>query len=314
MSVITKELAQTELFKDVSDDVIESVRIHATPFELMPGDVLLSPECENHHIYLLLSGTLALHFGSLDSPEIRTLGKGISVGEMSIIDQSTPSAYIVAKENCRIFPVHRDVVHQLVSDTTPIARNLLRLLTMWNRENTQCIISDRSKIGELTNHANIDSLTGLHNRRWLDNALARLLPEAIENSQPLCILLVDVDHFKKYNDTLGHSSGDQALIAIGNVLKSTIRPYDFATRYGGEEFLILLPNTTLNEGVVVAERIRVNVEQTNIVHCDGTPLPGITISIGLVINNVESTCQSLVDDADRQLYYAKQQGRNCIKY
>lgn len=314
MNFITKELAQTELFRDVPDAIIDVVRAQANPLELRQGEVLLTPERENHHIYLLLSGTLALHFGSLESPEVRVLEKGISVGEMSLIDQGTPSAFVIAKENCRVFPVHRDLLHNLVAETNPVTRNLLRLLTGWVKANMECIVMDRSKIGELTNHANIDVLTGLYNRRWLDNALERLLRQAIENEQPLCILLIDVDHFKKYNDTLGHSSGDQALIAIGNIFKTTVRPYDFATRYGGEEFLILLPNTTENEGVAVAERMRLTIEKTTIIDSEGASLPSITISIGLVINNSQSTPNSLVDAADAKLYQAKQQGRNCIRY
>ncbi|MGZ8137354.1 MAG: GGDEF domain-containing protein [Methylococcaceae bacterium] len=312
MSFIAKELAQTELFKDVPDAILDVVRAHASPLELMPGEVLLSPERENHHIYLLLSGTLSLHFGSLDSPEVRVLEKGISVGEMSIIDHAMPSAFVIAREAARVFPVHRDLLLYLVADANPVACNLLRLLTLWIKANTECIVRDRSRIGVLINHANTDALTGLYNRRWLDNALAHLLTEAIGAEEPLCILLVDVDHFKKYNDRLGHLAGDQALITIGNSLKTLIRPYDFATRYGGEEFLILLPNTTKNEGVAVAERIRLSIEKKAITR-DGVRLPGITVSIGLVINTPDSTPKSLIDAADAKLYQAKQQGRNCIK-
>ena len=236
MDAITKELAQTELFVDVPYPILEFVKAQATPFELQCGEVLLSPDEENHYIYLLLSGTLGIHFGSLDSQEIRVVEKGLSVGEMSIIDQSKPSAYVVAKENCRVFPIHRDILQHLIADINPVVRNLLQVLTRWIKANTECMVSNTSKIGELTNHASTDALTGLHNRRWLDSALAHFLAEALDTNLPLCLLLIDVDHFKKYNDTLGHLAGDQVLIFIGNSLKSTVRPHDFASRYGGEEF------------------------------------------------------------------------------
>lgn len=314
MSFVAAELAQTELFRDTPENTLNLVFEHAAPLELAKGEILLSPERENDHVYLLLSGVLSVHFGSLDSPEIRELTKGVSVGEMSIIDGTPPSAYVIAKEASRVFPIHREVLHKLVSDTSPVAGNLLRLLTQWLKDNTQRIMKDRTQIWELTDHANVDALTGLYNRRWLDNALVRLHAQAIKGEQPLCILVIDVDHFKKYNDTQGHLGGDQALIAMGEVLKTTVRPYDFATRYGGEEFLVILPNTILDEGIAAAERIRQSVEKKGITSAEGIPLPGITISIGLAMNKPDSTPQSLIAAADAQLYRAKEAGRNCVRY
>jgi diguanylate cyclase (GGDEF)-like protein len=313
MVALAEELAQTELFLSVPENIIQLVMTQAAPLELVKGDVLLSPEHDNNHIYLLLSGKLSIHFGSLDSPEIRELHKGVSVGEMSIIDGPQPSAYVVAKEPSRVFPIHRDLLYELVAKTSPVGSNLLRLLTQWMKANTQSIVKDRKQIWELTDHANIDALTGLYNRRWLDNALARLLKQAKKSELHLCILIVDVDLFKKYNDTQGHLGGDQALIAMGEVLKTTVRAYDFATRYGGEEFLILLPNTDRNEGLIVAERIRLATEKKSILSADGSPLPSITISIGLAMREKDSTAQSLIAAADAQLYRAKKEGRNCIR-
>ena len=314
MSSVAEELAQTELFRDVPENFLYLVLEHATPLELARGDVLLSPERENYHIYLLLSGSLAVHFGSVDSPEIRELTKGVSVGEMSIIDGTQPSAYVIAKEASRVFPIHCDMLNGFVADNCPLAGNLLRLLTHWLKDNTQRIVKDRMQIWELTDHANVDALTGLYNRRWLDNALVRLLVQAIKGEQPLCILIIDVDHFKKYNDTQGHLGGDQALIALGVVLKTTVRPYDFATRYGGEEFLVILPNTTHDEGIAVAERIRQAVEKKVITSLDEKPMPGITISIGLAMNQAHFNPQSLIAAADAQLYRAKEGGRNCVMH
>jgi len=314
MSPVAEELAQTELFHDAPEDILNIVLEHAEPFELMSGDVLLAPRRDNQHIYLLLSGTLAVHFDSLDSPEIRELPKGVSVGEMSIIDGTAPSAYVVAKENCRVFPIHRDLLNDLIADTSPVARNLLRLLAQWMKANTQRIVKDRTQILELTDHANVDAMTGLYNRRWLDNAFSRLLEQASRSEQPLCILMIDVDHFKQYNDTQGHLSGDRALVAMGEVLKTTVRPYDFATRYGGEEFLVILPNTNKKEAVVIAERIRKVAAEKSIISVNAEPLPKISVSIGLAESNSDSTIQSLLTEADAQLYKAKNDGRNCVKH
>lgn len=121
-------------------------------------------------------------------------------------------------------------------------------------------------------------------------------------------------YFKKYNDNLGHLAGDQVLVAIGKCLKNAMRPFDFATRFGGEEFLILLTDTSLSEGIAVAERIRLTIEKLTIGNQDGVMLPGVTISIGLVVNNAKSTPKSLIQSADTKLYQAKQDGRNCVRF
>lgn len=314
MSSLADQLAETELFKGASKAVLDAIAARAQPFRLEKGALLLSPELSNDRIYILLSGKLGLHFESLDSPEIREIGKGVSVGEMSLIDGMRPSAFVIAKEDCQLFPVQRDSLQQLIADASPVAGNLLKLLTTWMRDSTQRIVQDRIQIWELTNHANVDALTRLYNRRWLDNALPRLLEQAEKGTQALCLLLIDVDHFKKYNDMQGHLGGDQALIAMGEVLRNTVRPYDFATRYGGEEFLVILPNTHLSEGIAAAERIRQNAENKVIASPDGAPLPGITISIGLAMSEPASTPQSLIATADAHLYRAKAGGRNCIRH
>ena len=314
MPPLMQELAKTELLRQVSDDILKQILAHAEPLEFSPGDILLSPEQDNQYIYLLLSGTLTVHFDTPDSPAIREVTEGFSVGEMSIIGDTAPSAYVKAKGFCRTFPIHRDFLLELIKNAQPIAYNLLRLLTEWMKANTQKIISDQVQISELANQANIDGLTGLYNRRWLDNALPRILTQMISVAQPLCILIIDIDHFKKYNDLHGHQGGDIALIYMGNVVKSNIRPYDFAARIGGEEFMVLLPNTDLSVGITLAERIRQETENQKIIHPDGAGMPGITVSIGIALSDAKSTPQALFSAADKQLYSAKQSGRNCVKY
>ncbi len=314
MKHLITELTQTELLKDTPDAIVETIGAGQQEIELQAGELLLSPEQDNHHVYLVLSGTLGLHFGSLNSPEIRVLKQGDSVGEMSVIDPSKPSAYVVARETCRVFPIHRDKIQHFVSDANPIVRNLLKVLTNWIKVNTEYMDNNNSKIGELTAYASTDALTGLYNRRWLDSALEHLLMEAIETGRPLCLLLIDVDKFKHYNDTFGHLAGDQALTALGHTLKNVVRPQDFAARFGGEEFLILLPNTNIAESTLVAERIRHIIESKAITTAEGSALPGVTVSIGLAVNNDISTPKSLIDLADAKLYEAKQQGRNCVRF
>jgi diguanylate cyclase (GGDEF)-like protein len=303
-----EELARTELFRGVSHATIRQLADGHSVQTLEPGEVLLAPGSDNHHLYLLLSGVLVVRFGAVDSPDIREVAAGLSVGELSILDGNQPSAYVIAKTPCRVFALHHEPVLTLISDTCPVARNLLAIMARWVRGNTDHIVHARSRINELTDHAHIDTLTGLYNRRWLDQAH----PELLIAGKTLCLLMLDVDHFKYYNDNHGHPAGDCALTTLGRVLHSTVRPRDFAVRYGGEEFLVLLPGTTRDEGLVIAERIRANAETQKITDSSGHPLPGITLSIGLALHRSNERYEELVNRADAELYRAKQVGRNRI--
>lgn len=314
MMMLKQVLANTELLKDSSEELLQQVLDHANPMELNPGVILLSPEYDNQHIYILLSGVLTLHFNSSDDTVIHEFLPGQSVGEMSIIDDGKPSAYVKAKEYCQLFPLHRDFLHGLITHAHPVTRNLLRLLTRRMKDDIQRMVKDRLYISELTNQANVDVLTGLFNRRWLDNAFPLLLSQADQLKQTLCLLVIDIDYFKTYNDTHGHLGGDQALMSMATVLKTRIRPYDFAVRYGGEEFVVILPNTPQSEGVEIAEHIRAEIAQQLIIPTDSAMLSNITVSIGIATSNPQTSTKSIIAAADQKLYLAKQQGRNCVRY
>lgn len=165
---------------------------------------------------------------------------------------------------------------------------------------------------EYQNHAIVDVLTGLHNRRWLDDVFARQLARCTEEGHDLSLIMVDADHFKSYNDTQGHLGGDCALRALGAVIIDNIRPNDLAARYGGEEFAILLPNTSLAKAVTMAERLRIEVEKMPITAPDNRSLPSITVSLGLAEMQKGDTLATLIASADAALYRAKQKGRNRV--
>lgn len=161
-------------------------------------------------------------------------------------------------------------------------------------------------------HASVDALTGLHNRRWLDETFARQIARCAQERQDVILIMLDIDHFKRYNDTHGHIGGDCALRTLGKAIAGHIRPNDLAARYGGEEFVLLLPNTNLDQATTVAERLRLAVEKTPIHDLDGTRLPSITVSLGMAELNSGDTLETLVRSADAALYRAKQGGRNRI--
>jgi diguanylate cyclase len=122
--------------------------------------------------------------------------------------------------------------------------------------------------------------------------------------------MIDVDHFKGYNDLNGHQGGDQALRSLGALLLNQLRASDMAARYGGEELCIIMPDTTIDEGVAIAERIRRAVARSLIKAQDGTSLPGITLSMGIVVSHRDDSVTTLISRADKLLYQAKDEGRD----
>lgn len=165
---------------------------------------------------------------------------------------------------------------------------------------------------ELVRLARFDELTGLYNRRYLLERLAQEALRAKRYGSPLCLMILDVDHFKHINDTYGHLIGDQVLARIGNILRDTIRVTDIAGRYGGEEFCIVLTETSLQGACVMAERLRQRIAAEACSADDGTTFQA-TCSIGVAPYTPDlPDMQAFLVRADRALYKAKASGRNRV--
>lgn len=176
------------------------------------------------------------------------------------------------------------------------------------RELNASFIKLQSLNDQLENLSITDGLTGIFNRRHLDKLLQSEWHRLAREKQSVCILMIDIDHFKKFNDEKGHQAGDEVLRLTAATITAQIRrPADFACRYGGEEFTVVLPCTDSNGGMIMAEKIRLAVSQKS--EGLGTPL---TISIGLasIIPSAAMTAETLIEQADSALYCAKKSGRN----
>ncbi|MBF0380014.1 MAG: diguanylate cyclase [Magnetococcales bacterium] len=172
-------------------------------------------------------------------------------------------------------------------------------------------VTAEKKLEEQLRHiATTDALTGLNNRRMFDESLVAEIGRSTRYKQVMSLILFDVDHFKKFNDTHGHDQGDRVLEAVGKQMKSTMRNLDISCRYGGEEFVAILPNTNERGAMFSAERLRSDIEAMVV---DGLK---VTISLGVVVYKDFETKMSgekLVKLADNALYQAKRAGRNCVQ-
>jgi two-component system cell cycle response regulator len=158
-----------------------------------------------------------------------------------------------------------------------------------------------------------DALTGLHNRRYMESHLATLVEQAQGRGKPLALLIVDIDFFKSINDTHGHDAGDDVLREFAIRLKKSIRGIDLACRYGGEEFVIVMPETDMAVAAVVAERIRRRIATEPFAVASGAAAVPVTISIGLAALAVaDDSPAGILKRADQALYRAKRDGRNRV--
>lgn len=157
-----------------------------------------------------------------------------------------------------------------------------------------------------------DGLTGLYNHRHFQELLSQEIEKSETNGDSLCVLMLDVDFFKKYNDNYGHICGDMLLKQLSKVITNNVRIGDRVARYGGEEFAVILPGCTLKEGIAIGEKIRKSVERHWFIQ-DKNDRGRITISAGLAIHRPQSDKMDLIQRADQALYQAKQAGRNKLE-
>ncbi len=301
-------LAGLDLFQDVDPDGITGHLRRCRRRDVASGEVLLSPERANQHVYIVLSGRLRVHLDAVTDPPLTTLEPGACAGEMSIIENKDPSAYVVAAEDAHLMVIDHEALWQMVSASHEFARNLLVVLSQRLRSDNKLILDNAGILREFERNAITDALTELHNRHWLEDMFRRNIKRCHADGEALCLIMLDVDHFKRYNDRNGHVAGDNALCRVAGALRAHFRPGDLIARFGGDEFAVLLPDTRLADAEPTAERVREAVRNTDTE--DDAPL--VTVSMGVAEMAPDDTLEALLNRADSALYRAKLKGRNCV--
>ncbi len=206
----------------------------------------------------------------------------------------------------------KSVVHDLVAATAEV-RSSQKGLEEQLRESQAHVAELKENLETARFETLTDDLTGLGNRKLFDQTIERTLQASKGISAPFCLLMLDIDHFKSFNDTYGHQTGDQVLRLVAITIKNNIKVNDIASRYGGEEFAVVLPDTTLDEAMMYADQIREAVKQRQLVkRSTGESLGNVTISIGAAQYRDGDTVPVLIERADTALYAAKRSGRNKV--
>ncbi|MBI1212107.1 MAG: diguanylate cyclase [Alphaproteobacteria bacterium] len=211
-----------------------------------------------------------------------------------------------------VSPQLRQVIDQVAAATVAMAEKNRTLRTQVDASAKE-VQSLRSQVDTLRKEGQIDALTGLVNRRGFDERIAVAVSEAKLKRKPMSLLMCDIDHFKRFNDTWGHATGDQVLRLVAQCIRTSVRDVDTAARYGGEEMTVILPETGLEGARTVAEKIRKTVEARRIVKkSSGESLGSITLSIGVCQLNPDEGAADFIARTDACLYAAKSAGRNRI--
>lgn len=179
--------------------------------------------------------------------------------------------------------------------------------------NTSEIEALRKNLEKVKKQSTTDALTGLYNRRAFDTAMNRHAKHATQTGQRLCLLMADIDHFKSINDNYGHLVGDNVLRITAEMLKRCVKGKDIVARYGGDEFMILLPDTPLNGALTLAENIRSYFETTKIKRKDTGKIIGtLTLSFGVALYDPGETIDTFIQRLDKAMYHSKENGRNRV--
>jgi diguanylate cyclase (GGDEF)-like protein len=302
-----------QLFRDSDHEPLAASLADCAVVRLAQGQAL--EDSFRARLYIVLSGALAVAADTGTGMADGTVSKilpGESVGEQSVLDGATNLATITATEQTELLVIEADLVWMLIDQSNGLARNLLRLLSFRIRA-ANALLRRRQKLGEFYRQLSMnDGLTGMYNRAWLSDMLPKLVAGAQRAGTPLSVVMIDLDHFKKFNDTHGHLAGDDALRSAAGIIGAALRPSDFAVRYGGEEMLVILPDTSSSRAAMVAGRLCTRMQQAVIFPDLRLPLPHITGSFGVAVLAAGMDELGLIAASDAALYRAKEEGRNRV--
>ncbi len=309
-TLIPREVEMLKILRNVGFESIWGLLANCPLRSLKKGEILFKAGQPNKTMYMILSGKLSVHLQDINDTPAAFLEAGHTVGEISVIDNQPVSANVIADTDVRLLEVDEKTFWRLIDVSHDFARNMLVLFVERMRANNFALSESTFQKKQLEKVAMADGLTGLLNRRWLDENLPRFISRYQFSNKPLSILMIDIDHFKKFNDTYGHVAGDRALMHIAKLFVAGVRPTDFCSRYGGEEFVVILSDTDLTNACSAAERLREHIAVSPMAVNGGKF--NFTISIGIAVLGKTEDMASLISRADACLYRAKHEGRNMV--
>jgi diguanylate cyclase (GGDEF)-like protein len=306
------DLKQIYLLKGVEPESIIGLLDLCTILKLESQEILISPSQANRTIYFVLSGRLRVHYDSIDTKPLGIVGPGESIGEMSLVDYTPASIFVVADEACTILSMDENILWSLVQSSHTAACNLLFALVDKLR-NADAIISGCSELRQqYEQYGSLDVLSGLHNRRWLENMLKRQCLRSSKSKKFLSLIMIGVDHFNEFINRYGHFHGYRVLCSVASTITELLRPTEIIARYGTDEFVVVFPDLDIGITGIIAERLHKGLMHSAPIILNGKSVVHPTVSIGIAEMAADQTSEMLIDAVNRALCKAKEKGGNCI--
>ena len=311
------------------DEVLQNILCSAMGIMDMPAGSIALYEEASRILTLHAHEGLSPAFTSRDRWQVKKGGlthRILEAGEPLVVEDASEAAFfnnpLALDEGIRCLiavplQIQKKIVGILyLNDFVPrrFSKGRLQLLSILGSFATMSI--DNARLHQRTVHmASTDGLTGLYNHRQFKKMLKEEISRSKRYGKPLSLIMLDVDDFKKFNDTYGHPAGDKVLTIVAGILRDLSRESDLAFRYGGEEFVVVLPETAIDEALVAAERIRRVIETDSVPDLNGAVKSGVTVSAGVASCPRDGdSAEDLLKTVDDLLFQAKEQGKNKIHH
>jgi len=339
---LIQQLLQNELFVGISNDEMTHLDQHYfTKLHYQPGDLVIRENDISNELFLILKGTVQITRNTVAGKIsiLITRKEREVIGELGLIENKPRSSSVVCQTHVVLLKIEKDHLFEMLSLMPTLKNNINSIIASRFRQTiyqtsseilkyqimlelNQTIVAQKKELErlnatleeknkELYLMAMTDQLTQINNRCFIMEIITKSFCNCIRYKMVFSCILIDIDHFKKFNDIHGHLAGDFVLKKTAQLLKNLLRNGDYVARFGGEEFLIILPNTPIENASIVAEKIRSTVEKTVYTYNDEIEL-NVTISLGLTNNYLNSPKNEfqMIKNADIALYEAKKNGRN----
>jgi len=305
-------LSQVTIFQRLSNEELSQLAPYFTRNNIGKDDVIFHEGTYGNELFIVADGVIAAFIKLSDNSlrEVARFSKGDFFGDMAIFENDVRSATCIAQTNCTLLSLTADDFFAIMNNHPPIAIKIMYdMLTVISQRllKTGSFLTEMIQWGEAARKRSIiDEFTGVYNRSYFEDTIALLITQ----EKPFCLIMIDLDYFRKINEQFDHQVGDRAILAIVNVLKKIFKESDAICRYGGDEFAIIFNGNNIDEAFNFAEQARVRVHHIN---CHELGMPNFTLSISMGIAAFPQCGKDIIrTKADEALYMAKERGRNCV--
>lgn len=305
-------LAGCRLFAGVPGAVLRDIAASSVGRDVASGDPLIAPGQAHPALYVVMRGELGVYADESARIPLSKIGPGDCAGVETIFRQRPATALVAATHPALVLALSPDLVWDAMQRAPVIAFNVLRLLAEQMRDENAALGGGSDAQNAFDAAARSDSLTGLGNRRWMEDAFERELLRCERSGTPAALLMIDIDRFKNVNNSVGRRIGDAVLARLAELLRRALRPRDLCARFGGEKFCVLLPELGARKAMQTAERLRARIDAQP-AQISREVLVSYSVSIGVAEWRPGQRLDEMVKSAAAALGAAKLAGRNCVQ-